>query len=508
MRNTSFTDFLLQGLQRRSDVGPAAQPLNRQLYQIIRQAILQQMLPTGLQLPSSRELARELQISRNTVMYAYEQLIAEGYLETRPGAGSFIADTTPNHITEAKQASSKPAPTASAHPRAHPSLSRRGQQVLAQVGVSEKQWGAFMPGVPDISHFPYKTWSRLHNKVWRRSRIDLLSYSPAGGYMPLRAAIADYLRLARSVNCSAENVLITNGIHQSIDLIGKLLGDPQDRAWVEDPGYWGTRSVLRALDMQVVGIPVDAEGMNFAAQLQAPAQPAPKLIFVTPSHQYPVGVTMSLARRRQLVEYAQAHAAWIIEDDYDSEFRFGSRPLASLQGMDSQQRVLYTGTFSKTLFPGLRTGFLVVPPALAETFSTALSELYRGGHLFTQAVLADFMNEGHFASHVRRMRLLYAERRLLLQQAIKQHFGEAFEICGGEAGLHLALRLPDHCDDHAISQRAKQIGIIARPLSGYYLAETPEAARQKGLILGYAFVPEEEIGPAFAQLAGVIAEQK
>ena len=293
------------------------------------------MLPVGLQLPSSRELARELGMSRNTVMFAYEQLIAEGYLETRPGAGSFIADTTPSHIAECANKKPSLKPVASVHP----SLSQRGQQVMAEVGVSEQQWGAFMPGVPDVSQFPTKIWSRLHNKVWRRGRIDLLTYSKAGGYLPLRSAIAEYLRLARSVNCSAENVLITNGIHQSIDLIAKLLGDAKDRAWVEDPGYWGTRSVLRALDMQPIGIPVDEEGMNFAAQLDAPPGQAPKLIFVTPSHQYPTGVTMSLARRRQLVQYAQAHGAWIIEDDYDSEFRFGGRPLASLQGMDSQQRV-------------------------------------------------------------------------------------------------------------------------------------------------------------------------
>ncbi len=485
-----------------TDTRPAA-PLNRQLYQVIRAAILQQMLPVGMQLPSSRELARELALSRNTVMFAYEQLIAEGYLETRLGAGSFVADTAPNHIAEC--ANKKP--TLPAVASAHPVLSQRGMRLMSQVGVSEQQWGAFMPGVPDVSHFPYKIWSRLHNKVWRRGRIELLTYSQAGGYLPLRSAIAEYLRLARSVNCSAENVLITSGIHQSIDLIGKLLGDAGQRAWVEDPGYWGTRSVLHALDMESVPIPVDDEGMNFAAQLAAPEIAAPKLIFVTPSHQYPTGVTMSLARRRQLLEYAQAHEAWVVEDDYDSEFRFGGRPLASLQGMDSQQRVLYMGTFSKTLFPGLRTGFLVVPPALADIFATALSELYRGGHLFTQAVLTDFMNEGHFASHVRRMRQLYSERRLCLQAEITRHFGKRFAIQGGDAGLHLALCLPDDCNDVLLSERALQIGIIARPLSGYYLNSTPLAQRQRGLMLGYAYVPEEDIPPAFAKLAALIAQQ-
>lgn len=497
MRNTLLTDYLLQKLEKKPAHARPAQPLNRQLYQVLRSAILQQILPVASCMPSSRELARELGVSRNTVMYAYEQLIAEGYLETRPGAGSFIADTRPGHLPPAAEGSALAR-------NSHPLLSKRGQNVLEQVGVSERQWGAFMPGVPDVSHFPYKVWSRLHNKVWRGGRIDLLTYSSPGGYLPLRTAIADYLRLARSVNCSAENILITTGIHQSIDLIGKLLADAGDCAWVEEPGYWGTRSVLHALDMRTEGIALDAEGMNFAAHCSAGTHSAPKLIFVTPSHQYPLGVTMSLGRRRQLLQYASQHRAWIIEDDYDSEFRFGSRPLASLQGMDQEDCVLYLGTFSKTLFPGLRIGFIVVPPALASIFATAAAELYRGGHLFTQAVLADFMSEGHFASHVRRMRQLYGERRACLQQAITTHFGSQLAVEGGDAGLHLALRLPDDCDDQALSAAALQQGLVVRPLSGYYLQTTAQEQRQRGLILGYASVPEEQIGPAFARLAALI----
>ncbi len=211
---------------------------------------------------------------------------------------------------------------------------------------------------------------------------------------------------------------------------------------------------------------------------------------------------MSLARRRQLIEYAQAKQAWIIEDDYDSEFRFMGRPLASLQGMDTHGRVLYAGTFSKTLFPGLRIGFLVTPPALAAAFAKGLSELYRGGHLFTQAVLTDFLQEGHFAAHVRRMRQLYGERRLCLQQAIQQELPGARLSSSGEAGLHLTLRLADGCDDVAISRAARAVGVIARPLSAYYLQ--PETPGARGLVLGYAHVPEAQIAPAFARLAQVI----
>jgi GntR family transcriptional regulator/MocR family aminotransferase len=341
-------------------------------------------------------------------------------------------------------------------------------------------------------------WSRLQNKHWRRPRADLLTYGHGGGYMPLREAIAEYLRVARSVNCTADQVIITTGIHQSIDLTSRLLGDPGDRAWVEDPCYWGTRSVLTSLNMKPVPIPVDAEGINPRnADLRHP----PRFIVVSPSHQYPLGQVMSLSRRRMLLEYASIHNIWIMEDDYDSEFRYGGRPVASLQGMDAYDRVLYFGSFSKTLFPGLRIGFVVVPTALADAFATGLSDLYRCGQLFMQAVLADFMAEGHFASNIRRMRVLYAERQQELREAINRNFGDTLVISGDEAGLHLALLLPEHCDDAALCREAQEQGIIVRPLSRYYMKPT---RAKRGLILGYGCVPSEQVGPAFDRLADII----
>lgn len=500
MRIASLTDFLLMRIERGADgaiakprSGGTLAPLNRQIYQAIREAILSHLLPSGLQLPSSRDLARELKISRNTITYAYEQLIAEGYLETRPGSGTFIADTTPDQIPEARLHT--PPLT---DPSGQSELSAHGASLIKQAGVSDLQWGAFMPGVPDVTLFPNKIWSRLQNKHWRRSRADLLTYGDAGGYLPLREAIADYLRMARSVNCNANQVIITTGIHQSLDIVVKLLGEHGDSAWVEDPCYWGTRSVLNSLGIKPVAIPVDAEGMRMRlANLRQP----PRFICATPSHQYPLGVVMSLSRRRMLLEYAATRKIWIIEDDYDSEFRYGSRPLASLQGMDTDDRVLYMGTFSKTMFPGLRIGFLVVPEPLAAAFSTGVSELYRGSQVFIQAIMADFMNEGHFASHIRRMRLLYAERLQLLQAAIERHFGEHITLTGGEAGLHLALGLPTRCDDLAISRAARAVGIVARPLSRYFMNAD---SAQSGLLLGYACVPNEQIGPAFDKLAAII----
>ncbi|WP_034295124.1 PLP-dependent aminotransferase family protein [Herbaspirillum sp. RV1423] len=503
MRIASLSDYLLLRVNR----DPSAQestriprgarvprvPANRQIYQLIREAILAQTLPAGLQLPSTRDLAGELGMSRNTVTYAYEQLLAEGYLESRAGAGTFVADTAPDQIPE----------TAERHiPLTDPSgkseLSARGAMLTRQAGVSDKQWGAFMPGIPDVTQFPHKVWSRLQNKHWRRAQAEMLTYGPGAGYGPLREAIAEYLRISRSVNCNASQVMITSGIHQSLDTVVKLLGEHGDSAWVEDPCYWGTRSVLNSLGIQAVPIPVDQEGMRMRlANLRRP----PRFICTTPSHQYPLGMVMSLSRRRMLLEYAAAHKVWIIEDDYDSEFRYGGRPLASLQGMDTHNRVLYMGTFSKIMFPGLRIGFLVVPEALAGAFATGLAELYRGGQVFLQATLADFMAEGHFSSHIRKMRVLYAERLQLLQQAIQRNFGDDMHITGGEAGLHLTISLPPQCDDKLICADAWKDGVIVRPLSTYYM--TPKTARC-GLLLGYASVPNEMIRPAFDKLAQII----
>jgi GntR family transcriptional regulator/MocR family aminotransferase len=489
VRIAALSDFLLQRIDR-----SAGKPVNRQLYQVIREAILSHDMPGGLQLPSTRDLARELRMSRNTVTYAYEQLAAEGYVETRVGAGTFVADTVPNEIPEAAP-NDAPVNQASGL-----GLSARGQQIVQQAGAYRLQWGAFMPGVPDLTMFPNRAWSRLQNKYWRKSRADLLTYGHGGGYLPLREAIAEYLRVARSVNCTAEQVVITTGIHQSMDLAAKLLAESGDRAWLEDPCYWGTRSVLRSLNLQPIPVAVDAEGIDLR---NGDWSNPPRFIFVTPSHQYPLGPVMSLSRRRMLLEYAAVHNTWIMEDDYDSEFRYNSRPLAALQGMDTHDRVLYLGSFSKTLFPGLRIGFLVVPPALASSFATGLSELYRGGQLYTQAVLADFIAQGHFASHIRRMRVLYEERLRLLQHAIREHFGDMLPTTGGDAGLHLTLGLPDDCDDTAISRHAQSEGIIARPLSRYYMVA--ERAR-RGLLLGYACVPNDTIAPTFAKLANIIRQ--
>jgi GntR family transcriptional regulator/MocR family aminotransferase len=328
-----------------------------------------------------------------------------------------------------------------------------------------------------------------------------MTYAPGGGHLPLKQVLADYLRTARSVRCAPEQIIITTGIHQSVDLAVRLLTDPDDTVWIEDPCYWGVRSVLRVAGLRLRPVAVDSEGI---APGPADLADTPKLVFVTPSHQYPLGTVMSLSRRRMLLEYARQVGSWIIEDDYDSEFRYGSQPLASLQGLDGGEQVIYVGSFGKVLFPGLRIGYLVVPQAFAESFAIASAELYREGQSLQQAVLAEFIAEGHFTSHIRKMRQLYRLRREVLLDAIRRRYGDALEVLGGDAGLHLVLRTPDSVDDKALAADALAAGIAVRPLSGYYSDATRTT---RGLLLGYACVPDEAIGPAFDVLAGVLDRQ-
>nr|WP_110387201.1 PLP-dependent aminotransferase family protein [Paraburkholderia silvatlantica] len=480
----------------------SAEPAYRQLLQLMQQAILTGRLAPGARLPSSRTLAGDLGVARNTVLHVYDQLGAEGYVISTTGSGTYVADTRPDSAavstpTPASAPADEDDDASGASPRGD--MSMRGQRLIDEAGVSARQWGAFMPGVPDVAEFPARTWSRLQARLWKSANHGLLTYAPGGGYRPLRRALSDYLRVARSVRCTPDQIIITTGIHQSIDLAVRLLADHGDTAWVEEPCYWGARSVLQSSGLKLAPIPVDDEGLNPREQdLRDP----PRIALVTPSHQYPLGMVMSLARRRTLLEYARQHKVWIVEDDYDSEFRYGSRPLASLQGLDESDRVIYVGSLGKLLFPGLRIGYMVVPERLAATFRTGVAELYREGQLMQQAVLAEFIMDGYLTSHVRRMRTLYGERRQLLIDAVTRHFGDALPVMGDEAGLHFVLGLPDHADDRAVAAAAYDAGVIVRPLAAYYSVRQA----RKGLLTGYACVPHEEIEPAFATLARVIEE--
>ncbi len=335
-------------------IDPAAErPLHRQIYFAVREAILEGRLKPGARLPASRTLARELGVSRNTVMAAFEQLRAEGYIDGRVGAGSFI----PQHLPEEVPRPARRQGPAPARPHR---ISARGIMLmgLRHRGARPR---AFSPGLPELEQFPFRDWARLLARRWRRPQRAFLVGGEPGGYRPLCEAIADYLAMARAVFCRADQVIVTSGAQQALDLAARVLIDPGDPVWMEEPGYPPTSAVLRAAGARVIPVPVDDEGLSVIAGRAA--EPTPRLICVSPSHQYPLGVTMSLRRRLELLECARAADGMVIEDDYDSEYRYTGRPLAALQGLDGDGRVIYLGTMSKVMFPGLRLGYMVVPGA-------------------------------------------------------------------------------------------------------------------------------------------------
>jgi GntR family transcriptional regulator/MocR family aminotransferase len=354
---------------------------------------------------------------------------------------------------------------------------------------------AFPLGLPALDAFPRQLWTRVLTRRARRSLGGLLGYQDPAGYRPLREAIAAYLGMARGVRCGPDQVLVVSGAQAGIDLAARLLLDPGDPVWVEDPGYYGARGALIGAGARLVPAPVDAGGLDLGAARRR--QPDARLAYVTPSHQFPVGVTMSLARRLDLLAWAEAAGGYVLEDDYDSEYRYVGRPLPALQGLDRAGRVVYVGSFSKVLFPSLRVGYLVVPEGLVDAFIAA--QRFGEVHVpaLEQAALADFIVDGHLGRHVRRMRALYATRGRALIRAVRRQAPDALEVRSAHAGLHLVAWLPPGVDDRAAAERAAAAGVEAQALSDHAL-ERPERG---GLLLGYAAVPEPEVDQAVARLA-------
>jgi GntR family transcriptional regulator / MocR family aminotransferase len=456
-------------------------PLYRQLYDWFRHAILGGQFRPGQQVPSSRSLATELKISRIPVLSAYEQLHAEGYLETFVGAGTRVARSIPDEALRPSGGKSRSGAGDTAGRKGPRRISRRA---VALAGLPTHPWlkrlGVFRTSLPALDHFPLAAWSKLVARHSRKQIQGAMAYGDARGHRPLREAIAEYLRTVRAVRCEASQILVTTGSQQGLQLCAHVLLDPDERVWMEEPGYSGAHQAFMAAGVRMVPIPVDDEGLNVAEGIRRSRKA--RAAYITPSHQYPLGVSMSAARRMLLIKWASQNGAWIIEDDYDSEYRFASRPIASLQGMDTEDRVIYVGTFSKVLFPALRVGYLVVPSDLASAFVAARDASDISSSTLYQAVLADFIREGHFARHVRRMRMLYMERRRALVEALREEIGNLLEVVGEEAGMHLAAFLPPGMNDVKVSQNAAHHGISAMPLSTCYL----KSPKRHGLILGYA----------------------
>jgi GntR family transcriptional regulator/MocR family aminotransferase len=472
----------------RLEFGRTAAPLYRQLYIWFRTAILGGLIRPGQRIPSTRSLAAELKISRIPVLSAYEQLHTEGYLETFVGAGTCVArsiqDDTRRRAARRVGARSRQSAEESGPRR----MSTFG---LALARAPKQSWlsslGAFRVSLPALDDFPIGVWSRLVARHCRRPPKGIMAYGDAMGYRPLREAIAAYLGAARAVRCEPSQILVTTGSQQALHIAAQVLLDAKDRICIEEPGYPGAHQVFLAAGAQLVPIPVDQDGVNVAEIIRR--APDARAAYITPSHQYPMGAAMSATRRMLLLNWAVRSGAWIIEDDYDSEYRFGGRPIASLQGMDTDARVIYVGTFSKVLFPALRLGYLVIPKDLVPAFAAAREAADIFSSTLYQAALTEFISEGHFARHIRRMRMLYADRREALVTEIQTQMGESLEVMGTEAGMHLVTMLPPSINDVAISRQAAQRGISAMPLSTCCL----KSPVRGGLILGYGGANSNQI---------------
>lgn len=481
-------------------------PLHRQIYEQIRAAILSGRVRSQQKLPASRQLANSLGVSRTTVVQSYDQLISEGYLQTQPGAGTFVCAQIPD-----ARLSVSPIPVQAKIVRSgSPMLSAYGDR-LNQAKDNQASDDSDAPdcalsfryGLPDLNLFPVQQWRRLigHHLT---NGPDWMGYSSdALGDWSLRQQIADYITQVRAVRCCPEQILATSGAQQAIGIIGRLLVNPGEIVALENPGYSSGRRILSASGATVLPIAVDGEGLKLDGSdgLKAKASsPPPRLIYVTPSHQFPTGVSMSLSRRLALLQWAQQVNALIVEDDYDSEFRYSGSPIPALQGLDDQGRVLYVGTFSKVMFPGLQLGYIVVPLSLLPLFRQAKWLSDRQSSLIHQSALADFIREGYLARHVRRMQAIYSRRRQALVAALQTlEAPGAAKILGDRAGLHITARLPVQQDDAALIQQARAQDVSLFSTRQHYWPPSSEAARGE-FIFGFGAIDELGIREAIARI--------
>jgi GntR family transcriptional regulator/MocR family aminotransferase len=462
-------------LSLRSD----GRPLQIAICEALRTALQEGRLLPGSRLPSTRDFARQLRVARGTVVLAYDQLADEGYLRGARGAGTIVADTLPESWLPARRAlDDGPVPARTL------ALSRRGE-LLARSPFPAGILPAprpFRPHTPAVDAFPIELWGRLVARHARNPRPDRLRGGDPKGHRPLREAIAEHLRVHRGVACNADRIVVAAGTQQLLDVTSRLLLDEGDAVWMEDPGHFGAREVMRAAGARVVPVPVDSAGLDVEAGVSA--APEARLAYVTPARQSPLGAQLSLERRARLLEWARARSAWIFEDDYDSEFRYDGRPLPALQGLDRHGSVIYSGTFTKTMFPGLRFAFAVLPDALVDPFTSAMSLIARFMPIVPQLALRDFIAEGHFARHLRRMRVLYAERRESLLAALQSELGDQLDCVGSSAGLEVVAMLPPSVKDRAVAKLAAMAGVELLPLSTYAI----RPASRGGLVLGFAAV--------------------
>lgn len=462
------------------------------LYGALRTEILEGRLRPGTRLPSTRELADRCRLSRGTIVNAFDLLKSEGYLRGSVGSGTFVSEILPDDLLTVKRKDGVRSQTRSAIRH----LSQYGLRAVYEPNFEANPVRAFRANLPALDLFPMKTWSTIAARRVRTASAELLTGCDPIGYRPLREAVADYLNASRGVKCSAEHVLIVSGVQEAIDIAARIFLNPGDRACVEDPGYPGAWNVFESCGAKVVPVPVDDEGMRVGdASLRGA-----RLVYVTPAHQAPLGVTMSLRRRLALLEWAERNEALIFEDDYDSEYRYSSRSVPALQGIDRTGSVIFAGSFNKVLFPSLRLGYVVAPADLISRFEAVKSITSRHAQLLDQAVLCDFIGDGHFARHLRRMREVYAERLFVLLQSVRERLAGIVEISDVEAGLQTAAWLREDIDAVTVQQRATARGLHVTALSRYAHGRL----ERDGLQLGFAAVGASELRRGVRELASVL----
>jgi GntR family transcriptional regulator/MocR family aminotransferase len=463
-------------------------PVFRQIYLQLRSAILSGTLRPTTKLPSTRKLAARLGVSRSAAVSAFEQLLAEGYAFGKKGAGTYIASDLPE-------------PFGAIHDRKKRPVS------VANMAISLRDFGGFVDVTTQSDERPFnlgrtlvdartaELWRKLSARTLRSFSRHHLGYADPRGMLELRKSVCDYLQAARAVRCEPEQIVITAGTQQAIDIVTRIMRGPDKKVWIEDPGYSLTRLALVAAGAKVCPIPVDQYGINVGEGIRR--APKASAAFITPSHQFPKGVVLSMARRLELLAWAREQGAWIVEDDYTSEFRYGGRPLASLQGLDEAERVIYIGTLNKALFPGLRLGYAVVPPSLVRAFVTARYLMDRQPSSLCQAVVAAFMEEGHFAAHIRRMREMYRNQRDTLVVALRRRLGDHLTVDPPDQGMHLIAYTRRGLSDVAIERAGREHDVIVRAMSRLYV----EAPAQSALMLGFSGYPRQIIAPAIGRLA-------
>ena len=475
----------------------APRPISTQLYVALRDLMLSKAIAAGTRLPATRTLARDLALSRTTVIDAFARLIAEGLVEARVGSGSFVS---------AALSAERPRPPRTLGAVADlrpPTLSKAMHWAVDRFSDRPRlphAPRAFITALPAFDAFPMAQWARLSAKHWRGRREDVMGYGAPFGHAGLREAIAGHLRANRGIACEREQIFIVGGAQQAFHLIGTVLLNPGDKVWFENPGAIGARNSLLACGAELVPVPVDGEGMEVAQGLQR--GPDFRLAFVTPSHQQPLGHLMSLERRFALLRSAEQAGAWIIEDDYDGEFHFGRQPMPTLKSVDRTGLVIYVGTFSKSLFPALRLGFMLVPPSLVGIFEKVSASFLQGVPTTVQAVVAEFIDEGHFATHIRRMRRIYEERHAALREASRQMLAGLLDVVPAESGLHTIAHLPRHYSEIAVTRAAADRGIVVSPIARFSIEPTDV----NGLVLGFGGIKPAEIRSGVGVLGQVLEE--